>query len=241
MLARSFAFALLVLLHAGPASWAAEPAGATIVLQLPPSMSPEAVKELIADLAVKGAQPAVNLPDPPAAASPGLLTSANFAAQVWEGTKQAVRAAPVLLEAPQVWVRRVEAEGGTREAALLFWVIALAGFVAAPLIGMAVRALLERRPVVEPELAPRLRDAFIRFLIAVGGLAVFAVVFCAALLAVSAGQPILEETADRLVWAALQWRLSIVVLTIVLSPRRSDLRLLAIDDGDARVLSLIHI
>ena len=237
MLARSFAFALLVLLHAGPASWAAEPAGATIVLQLPPSMSPEAVKELIADLTVKGAQPAVNLPDPPAAASPGLLTSANFAAQVWEGTKQAVRAAPVLLEAPQVWVRRVEAEGGTREAALLFWVIALAGFVAAPLIGMAVRALLERRPVVEPELAPRLRDAFIRFLIAVGGLAVFAVVFCAALLAVSAGQPILEETADRLVWAATQWRLSIILLMIVVAPRRPDLRLLAIDDADARVCS----
>ena len=237
MLARSFAFALLVLLHAGPASWAAEPAGATIVLQLPPSMSPEAVKELIADLAVKGAQPAVNLPDPPAAASPGLLTSANFAAQVWEGTKQAVRAAPVLLEAPQVWVRRVEAEGGTREAALLFWVIALAGFVAAPLIGMAVRALLERRPVVEPGLAPRLRDAFIRFLIAVGGLAVFAVVFCAALLAVSAGQPILEETADRLVWAAMQWRLSIILLMIVVAPRRPDLRLLAIDDADARVCS----
>ena len=237
MLARSFAFALLVLLHAGPASWAAEPAGATIVLQLPPSMSPEAVKELIADLTVKGAQPAVNLPDPPAAASPGLLTSANFAAQVWEGTKQAVRAAPVLLEAPQVWVRRVEAEGGTREAALLFWVIALAGFVAAPLIGMAVRALLERRPVVEPGLAPRLRDAFIRFLIAVGGLAVFAVVFCAALLAVSAGQPILEETADRLVWAATQWRLSIILLMIVVAPRRPDLRLLAIDDADARVCS----
>ena len=237
MLARSFAFALLVLLHAGPASWAAEPAGATIVLQLPPSMSPEAVKELIADLTVKGAQPAVNLPDPPAAASPGLLTSANFAAQVWEGTKQAVRAAPVLLEAPQVWVRRVEAEGGTREAALLFWVIALAGFVAAPLIGMAVRALLERRPVVEPGLAPRLRDAFIRFLIAVGGLAVFAVVFCAALLAVSAGQPILEETADRLVWAAMQWRLSIILLMIVVAPRRPDLRLLAIDDADARVCS----
>ena len=237
MLARSFAFALLVLLHAGPASWAAEPAGATIVLQLPPSMSPEAVKELIADLAVKGAQPAVNLPDPPAAASPGLLTSANFAAQVWEGTKQAVRAAPVLLEAPQVWVRRVEAEGGTREAALLFWVIALAGFVAAPLIGMAVRALLERRPVVEPGLAPRLRDAFIRFLIAVGGLAVFAVVFCGALLAVSAGQPILEETADRLVWAAMQWRLSIILLMIVVAPRRPDLRLLAIDDADARVCS----
>jgi hypothetical protein len=57
MLARSFAFALLVLLHAGPASWAAEPAGATVVLQLPPSVSPDAVRAMIADLAAKGAQP----------------------------------------------------------------------------------------------------------------------------------------------------------------------------------------
>jgi hypothetical protein len=130
-----------------------------------------------------------------------------------------------------------DAEGGTRDAALRFWAIALAGFVAAPLIGMGVRALLDRRPVVEPGLAPRLRAAFIRFLVAVAGLAVFAFLFCAALLAVSAGRPILEATADRLVWTALRWRLSIVLLTIVVSPRRPDLRLLAIDDADARVCS----
>jgi small-conductance mechanosensitive channel len=70
--------------------------------------------------------------------------------------------------------------------------------------------------------------------VAVGSLAVFAIVFWAALLAVSSGRPILEETADQLVWAALKWRLSIILLLIVLSPRRPDLRLLAIDDGDAR-------
>src|ERR1700745_3193773 len=40
-----------------------------------------------------------------------------------------------------------------------------------------------------------------------------------------------------MILAALQWRLSIVLLIIVVSPRRSDLRLLAIDDGDARVCS----
>ena len=237
MPARSFALALLLLLCATPAGRAAEPAGATVVLQLPPSMSPDAVKSLIADLAAKGVQLAANLPDPPAAASPGLLTTANLAAQVWEATKQAMRAVPVLLEAPHVWMRRVEAEGGTREAALLFWTIALAGFVAAPLIGMGIRALLDRGPVVEPGLAPRLRAASIKFLVAVAGLAVFAFVYCAALLAVSAGRPILEATADRLVWTALQWRLSIVLLSIVVSPHRSDLRLLAIDDADARVCS----
>jgi hypothetical protein len=199
---RSLALALLFLLCATPAGRAAEPAGATVVLQLPPSVSPDAVRGLIADLAAKGAQLAAGPAEPPATASPTLFTSADLAARLWEGTKQAVRAVPVLLQAPQVWVRHVEAEGGTRRAALRFWAIALAGLIAAPLIGMGVRALLDRRPVVEAGLAPRLRAAFIRFLVAVAGLAVFAFLFCTALigmLAVSASRPILEETADHLI------------------------------------------
>ncbi len=231
---RSVTLALLLLLCATPAGRAAEPAGATVVLQLPPSMSAEAVKSLIADLTAKGARPATT---PLAAASSAPLTSADLAARVWDATKDAVRALPTLRQAPQIWVRRVEADGGTRAAALMFWVIAFAGLVAAPLIGTGMRALLDRRQVVEPGLAPRLRAAVIKLLVAVAGLAIFAFVFCTALLAGSAGRPILEATADRLIWAALQWRLSIVVLMIVVSPHRSDLRLLAIDDGDARVCS----
>src|SRR6266446_7707116 len=205
MPARTLALALLLLLCATLPARAAEPAGATVVLQLPPSMSPEAVRDLIADITAKGVRPTANSPDPPVTSSPSLLTSASLTAQVWEATKQAVRAMPVLLQAPQIWVRRVEAEGGTRRAALRFWVIALAGFMAAPLIGMGIRALLDRGPVVEAGLAPRLRAAFIRFLVAVAGLAVFAFLFCTALigmLALSAGRPILEETADHLIWTA---------------------------------------
>ncbi len=234
---RSLALALLLLLWAMPAGRAAEPAGATVVLQLPPSMSAAAVKSLISDLAAKGARPAATPSDPPAIASATPLTGANLAARVWDATKDAVRALPILRLAPQIWVRRVEAEGGTRAAALMFWLIALAGLLAAPLIGTGMRALLDRRQVVEPGLAPRLHAAAVRLLAAVAGLAVFASIFCTALLAVSAGRPLLEETADRLIWAALQWRLAIVVLMIVVSPHRSDLRLLAIDDGDARICS----
>ena len=237
MSARSFALALLFLLCVTPAGRAAEPAGATIVLQLPPSMSPEAVKGLIADLAAKGAQPAATPADPPATAAPASPTMANLAAQVWEATKDAMRAVPKLRRAPRIWVRRVEDAGGTPAAALMFWVIALAGLVAAPLIGTGMRALLERRQVVEPGLAPRLRGALIKLLVAVAGLTIFAFLFCTALLAVAAGRPVLEATADHLIWAALQWRLSIVLLIIVLSPYRSDLRLVALDDRDARVCS----
>jgi hypothetical protein len=57
MAARSLALGLLLLLCVTPVGWAAEPAGATVVLQLPASMSPDQVKGLIADLAAKGAEP----------------------------------------------------------------------------------------------------------------------------------------------------------------------------------------
>jgi moderate conductance mechanosensitive channel len=237
VLARSFVLALLLLLCASPAGLATEPVGATVVLQLPPSMAADTVKGLIADLAAKGARPAEDPTDPPPASAPALMTGMKLTARIWAATKEAVRAVPVLSQAPQLWVRYVEAEGGTWDAALRFWAIALAGFVAAPLIGLGMRVAFDRRLVVEPGLAPRLRAAFIKFLVAAGALAVFAFLFCAALMAVSMGRPILAETADRLVWTALQWRLSIVLLIIVVSPRRSDLRLLAIDDADARVCS----
>jgi moderate conductance mechanosensitive channel len=236
-LARPLALALLLLLFVMPARVDAEPAGETVVLHLPPTMSPEAVKGLIADLAAKGAQPTEHPADPPPASGPALMTGMKLTARIWAATKEAVRAVPVLSEAPKLWVRYVEAEGGTRDAALRFWAIALTGLMAAPLIGLGMRAAFDRRLVVEPGLAPRLRAAFIKLLVAAGGLAVFAFLFCAALMAVSMGRPILAETADRLVWTALQWRLSIVLLVIVVSPRRSDLRLLAIDDADARVCS----
>ena len=239
MAARSLALALLLLLCVTPVGWAAEPDGATVVLQLPASMSPDQVKGLIADLAAKGAKPTatpVDL-DPPSADPPPLMTGMKLTVRIWEETKQAMRAVPALRQVPQVWVRNVEAEGGTRDDALRFWAIALAGLVAAPLIGIGMRAAFDRRIVVAPGLGSRLRAAFIKLLVAAFALAVFAFLFCAALMAISMGRPILAETADRLVWAALQWRLSIVLLTIVVSPRRSDLRLLAIDDADARVCS----
>jgi moderate conductance mechanosensitive channel len=237
MPAQSLALALLLLLCATPTGRAAEPGGATVVLQLPASMSPDAVRGLIADLAAKGARPAEHEADPPPASGPPLMTGMKLTARMWEATKQAVRAVPVLREAPQVWVERVEAEGGTRDAALRFWAVALAGLMAAPLIGMGMRAAFDRRTAVAPGLGPRLRAAFIKFFVAAIGLTVFAFLFCAALMPISMGRPILAETADRLIWAALQWRLSIVLLIIIVSERRSDLRLLAIDDADARVCS----
>jgi hypothetical protein len=63
-------------------------------LQLPPSTSPEAVKGLIADLAAKGALPVTQPTEPAGAATQPTIAAANLAAQVWDGSKQAVQALP---------------------------------------------------------------------------------------------------------------------------------------------------
>ena len=93
---RSFVLALLLLISATPLGWAAEPAGATIVLQLqlPPTTSPVAVKGLVADLAAKGALPVTQPTEPAEAATQPTITAASLASQIWDGSKQAVQALP---------------------------------------------------------------------------------------------------------------------------------------------------
>lgn len=237
--ARSFVLALALLLCATTLGGAAEPADGTIVLQLqlPPSTSPEAVRGLIADLAAKGARPVTQPTKPPGAAALPAFSAAYLAARVWDGSKQAIQTLPVLWRAPQIWIEKVEADGGTPEVALGFCMVALTGLAAAPLFGKAFRTLADRRQTRVSEVgpAPRLRAAIIRFFAEFASLAFFGVFFWTALLWVSRGVPILGETAEQLVWFALTWRLLITVLMIVVSPKRADLRLLAIDDTDARV------
>src|SRR5262249_31656106 len=150
------------------------------------SMSPDQVKGLIADLAAKGAEPKAPPADPPAAApanpsdatTPTLMTGMKLTVRIWNATKQAMRAVPTLWQVPQVWILHVEAEGGTRDVALRFWAIALAGLVVAPLIGMGMRAAFDRRIIVAPGLGSRLRAAFIKFLVAAFALAFFAFLLC---------------------------------------------------------------
>ena len=236
MRAWTFAFALIFLVAAPAPSRPAEPAGATIMLRLPPSMSADAVRGLIADLVAKGVRPEAGAHDP---ASPASVTTGELAARIWKATSRAVRAIPHLRRMPRHWIDRVEAEGGTGALALRFWIVAVAGLVAAPLIGRGFRRFLDRRQarVADARLALRLRAAGIRLSVALASLAVFAALFWTALFTVSRGLPILAETADGLVSASVKWRVAIIVLIIVVSPRRPDLRLLAIGDADARTCS----
>ena len=139
--------ALLLLLSATPYGWAAEPSGATIVLelQLPPSASPEVVRGLIADLAAKGAHPTTQAATTSEAAAQPTFNAAIVAAQAWDASRQAVQELPFLRRVPQIWVEQVDTAGGTPEVALGFWMVALAGLLAAPLIGAAFRSLAGRR------------------------------------------------------------------------------------------------
>ena len=114
-LARSLAIIVVLLLGMPPGSRGAEPAGATIALQLPPSMPPDVVKGLIADLAAKGNHQVAQPIDPAEAAAQPAFTTANVAAQAWDGSKQAVQAIQVLRQAPRTGSsrsRRTEARPG---------------------------------------------------------------------------------------------------------------------------------
>src|SRR5271156_6921716 len=121
---------------------------------------------MIADLAAKGARPVTQPNKPPEAAALPSFTAATLAARAWDGSKQAIQALPVLRQAPQIWIGKVEADGGTPEVALGFWLVALAGLAAAPPIGAAFRTLVDRQQtrVSEVEPTPRFWVAVIRFL-----------------------------------------------------------------------------
>jgi moderate conductance mechanosensitive channel len=239
MATRICVLTLLLLLALAPAGHAADPPHATVVLELPASMPPGEVRALIAELAAKGARPAAQPPaDPPAAPSVSrpAPTSADFAGRIWAGTVEAIRATPVLRHLPQRWFDLAAAEGATRNAGIRLWIIALACIPVAPLIGRGMRYLADRRQarVTEPELMRRLRAAGFRFLTAVAALALFSTLLWGALFVTAAGVPILEQTADQILAAVLKWRLLMIALVIVVSPYRPDIRLLAIDDADAR-------
>jgi moderate conductance mechanosensitive channel len=255
MLTRLIALAALCLvLGPSAATHAAEPAprepAAVVVLQLPPSMPPAAVRALLADLAAKGARPVATAArsDPPDATGPAetarvavalspsmAKTGASFGATLWTANAAAVAALPRLAEAPHRWAELATARGASYEAAVGFWIIALGGLLAVPGIGIALRRVFDRRRslIAEPGLGPRLRAAGVRFVIAVASLVVFAVFYWVALSFVSSGVPVMQRTADHLVVAAIKWRLLMIALLTVVSPYRPDLRLLAIGDADA--------
>ena len=117
-----------------------------------------------------------------------------------------------------------------------FWLVALAGLFIPPAISYGMRRVADRRQRAAngPGLVPRLQAAGVRFMAAVIALALFLLLYWAALSMAAAGALFLQETADHLFWTVLKWRLLVIALLVVVSPNRADLRLLAIDEAGAR-------
>lgn len=169
------------------------------------------------------------------AAYPAGMTKAELLARVCDGISDAFRALPLLQAVPAYWLAATADLDNPIAVAQRYWFTILIGVLAAPLIGWGMRRLLDRGVLAPagPRIASRLRVALLRLAISLVSLVVFASLVWIALVSISGGNRLLDETADRVVLAILEWRVAILALIVVLSPNRADLRLLRIDDTDA--------
>jgi hypothetical protein len=162
-------------------------------------------------------------------------TNADRVVEVWQSINQALHAVAHLRKAPAYWRAETADLNDSAAVSVRFSLIVIGGLLAAPVIGLAMRRLFDRgimRITQGPD-AP-LRTALLTGAATAVSLPIFAALFWVALVGASSSSRLLDEATDRIVWAALEWRVAIAVFVIVFSPRRGDLRLLRIDDDDAR-------
>jgi hypothetical protein len=160
-------------------------------------------------------------------------TNAALVARIWDACRDALGSVRLLREAPAYWITAVGDQDDAGAVSLRFWLIALLGLLAALLVGWAIYRLLDRSiAAVDLRAGSRLRAALLRLTLSLVGVLVFATLLWIALVAASAGNRLLEETADRVVRALIERRLAILALIVVFSPSRGDLRLL-VDGRDA--------
>lgn len=236
--------AMIVLVLLSFSGLAAEPAGgASLTLQLPPTMSADEVKAVLAELVARGARATPPTADAssgqPATGTPEKAwTSGDLVALVHQRAGAAIAAIPGLAALPARWTERVAQEGGTANGTPLFWCATLLGLLAVPFISALVQGFAGRhlRPSSSDDLLPRLKDSAIHLAIAFTTMATLATLLWMLLLAVAPAVPIVRETADQFVIAAVKWRIYIVALLLILSPELPQLRLPHIDDADARTI-----
>ena len=161
-------------------------------------------------------------------------TNAEHFVQICSSAWQALASIAQLREAPAYWWAALGPAQGIGAASRRFWLVVVVGLVAAPLLGWALRQLFNRFAGTDWHPSSRLRAALERASVTACGLATFAVTFWIALAGVASDNRLLGEATDWIVWAALEWRVAIAILEIAFSPGRGDLRLLCIDDDDAR-------
>jgi moderate conductance mechanosensitive channel len=167
-------------------------------------------------------------------AVPANPTSAELLGRIWRGMCDGLKAMPQLRDMPAYWLSAITDLDDPIAVSQRFCLIVLAGLMAAPSVGSATRRLFDHAVTAASwRGVSRLRIALLRLVIGLISLLAVAALLWIALVGVSAGNRLLEETADRIVRAIIEWRLAIIALTAVFSPRAGDLRLLRIDNADA--------
>ncbi|MBV8653237.1 MAG: mechanosensitive ion channel [Alphaproteobacteria bacterium] len=227
-----FIWVTLVLLLQGGAVAAAEApaAGPSVVLQLPPTMTADEVKQVLGDLAAKGA----TLAPPPA---PAPVPQGSL---VWRIIDRLIQAAPAtsgFLDIRSLWHEAMAQEGRPPDGT--FWLL-LFGLVAAALaVEFLIRTLL-------PALVPGLRvkpgmtlfRAFGRHALTVAlGVCGFLVVIRSGAGFLGQGSALLTEIRSRIADGAADWRIAMGLLTALAAPGLTVARPLLIVDDGARALT----
>jgi moderate conductance mechanosensitive channel len=219
---------LLLLIPWGALAAAPKQDEPAIVLQLPPGMSADQVRDLIAGLRDKGA----TVTPTPAAVTAEEPLAHRIVARI----EQAWPKLPETFDLRRNWRDALDAEHRPHEG---FW-LALIGLVAgAWLLERAIRAAL-------PALWPRLRiapglplhRAFARHCFClVLGLAGFVVAVRLGGGFIGRNSALLTGTAAQVVDSAVRWRLAAAFLALVAAPGLTPARPLYIDDAGARLMS----
>ncbi|GGF09259.1 hypothetical protein GCM10011611_13470 [Aliidongia dinghuensis] len=208
--------------RAAPAEHEREPA---IVLQLPPGMTADQVRELVTGLEGKGAAIV-----PPAQPN---LPSEPVIHRILARLAQAVPKAPQLAELPARWSAALAAEPSSGGG---FWLRLLGLIVGAWLLELLIRAAV-------PALIPRLRirpdmrldRAFLHhFVWLAAGLVSFIAVVRLGGGLIGRNSPLLIATTARVIDSAVTWRIATGFLALVLSPGLPAARPLYIVDAGAR-------
>ena len=201
-----------------------------LVLQLPPTMSAEDVRQLVGGLEAKGA---VVAPQPDPAATGAAATEEPLVRKIWTRLRTAAPRLPEALALPARWRAALAAEGQSDAG---FWpklILLLLGSLA---LEQAIRRGLPALVAglrIEPGLP--LHRAFLRHFVSLAlGLAGFAATLHLGGGLLGQNSPLLTATAARIVESAFQWRLVNALLLLLVAPGVPAARPLHIDDAGAR-------
>jgi len=212
---------LLVPLSARAAATESKPA---IVLQLPPGMSADDVRQLVVGLQDKGA----TVTPPPAA-----IAEEPVVRQIWTRLRAAAPKLPEALALPDRWRAALAAEHQSGNG---FWPKLAGLLLGSLLLELAIRRVLPvlfRRLRIEPGLP--LHRAFLRHFAGLAlGLAGFALAMHLGGGLLGPESPLLTATAGQVVDSAVRWRLLAAFLALLVAPGHPVARPLHLDDAGAR-------